>query len=1580
MAERTVEFKFVANADLAGVEQFGKALGALDKKINDVSDKSLRALGREVLDVSKKFKQSPQNIRAAASALNLLAQSATAGSSAYLKLSGDAQKLTSDLDAITRATTAASVANQAFGGSANAMKQQISTLSQGLGTLKFKSQEYVQTLQRITELQAVMSARQGRLATQAAQAAYAGPTMQRGFGSAALLPDFAFTPAGYQQRISELKNQLNNTEFGAARQEVQQQIAQAERELKSLSTTYGSVAQSAKAAAAANRELARSQQAVSGGNAAARITGLTPPPIVTSAEIAGRQYFQNQVVRPGMLALPPAGGTQATAMAERAATEAEAQVDRARQRWERVRAKLDAQAGAFNASGARVMAGGGAFQGPSLARAGMLALPAAGGSSFQGGFDSRGFGGGARARIRGAEIPGRILFDASSRQDIRGGNAFAGPEFGVGYSQTYGAAPSSQLPPGYFDTRRRMLGQESRAGLSSARTGNRFMAAGAISAGAFFGGPEGAAGGLIGAAIGGPAAALGGASIGAQVGIVRKQLGEFASLEAQLAKYNIALENVAGSQAEFARAQAAITSANERLNIPLLEGTQSFTQLAAAVVGAGGNINDAELAFNAVNSAIKATGGNSRDVEGALLAITQVFSKGKVSAEELRRQLGDRLPGAFNLFAASIGKTGPELDKALQDGKVTLNDLMTFLLELEKRYAETAEEIAGSSQDAGARLTKAWEQARLAVGKALQPLGAEIQEMLIGILEKATPRIEKFLDQLRSNPEELKRAVQEVGRAIEVVGRITEGLLQGIQGTTRALLSLKSAAEGVAAVSPAGVVGNLLMGRNPFQQSQQSFSQAQQLFAASQTDGRQMNSAFAGAAARLLGPAAGDGSARPARPATTPTSRDGLTNFPVEDPEGRGADNAARRAADQASRDAERLAAEQRRLAEANAQLRRRLDRQLFEYQLELDQKRYENLRRLSDLAQQNEINSLPAAQRRIAGLVAELRGAMLDVSDRRRSANLAVQDAQQRLQGAQQYESTVGAFTVPARDGGASTGSASGRPVPPQVIEYLTGDPAMRGTRYYDPAGHGGAVHHEHFAFQTTAQRDLAMRGLQARGITIGSVDRPGDPGYHGSRQAFDVPAYPNFQRLGLPDNAEGERRLGAMVRGALWEIFGGSGSGPAGSPAVRAEIGNIRAEGGVEEAQNALRQAEELQKQVEQFAAAEISAYVDRFVIGTLQPIRDRTEAQRDELDVLKLRNRLLLEGADPAVIQLEEELLQLRKGQAAETTRLNAALKEAQDRLKEATDSGDASAIAKATAEVQGLEAAIEELPAAIDESAAATRNLFNESQRLEEPWERLQLAIVNVKKELKDLQDPVNQIKNLATGIGDAFGNSFGSAITGSSSVREALSNLFRDIGNLFADMVSRIIAKAIEAQILQGAQGSGGGLFGFIGSALFGGLGGSLSGGGASFGGGYFDPLTGLGAAGPNFGFAKGGGFAKNNIVPYATGGIVDSPTLFKFANGGTTRTGLMGEAGPEAILPLRRTASGDLGVIAAGGNRGGGIVNQVTVNVDAKGSSVSGDNNESRKLGAVISDAVRAELVKQQRPGGILGSNRTKSR
>jgi hypothetical protein len=119
--------------------------------------------------------------------------------------------------------------------------------------------------------------------------------------------------------------------------------------------------------------------------------------------------------------------------------------------------------------------------------------------------------------------------------------------------------------------------------------------------------------------------------------------------------------------------------------------------------------------------------------------------------------------------------------------------------------------------------------------------------------------------------------------------------------------------------------------------------------------------------------------------------------------------------------------------------------------------------------------------------------------------------------------------------------------------------------------------------------------------------------------------------------------------------------------------------------------------------------------------------------------------------------------------------------------------------------------------------------------------------------------------------------------------------------------------------------------------------------------------------------ANGNVFAPGGVVPYAMGGIVTRPTIFPFADGGGFRTGLMGEAGPEAIMPLKRGRGGQLGVAMQG--EGGGSTN-VTVNVDATGSRVEGDQAQGKQLGVVISAAVQAELVKQQRPGGLLANTR----
>jgi lambda family phage tail tape measure protein len=122
----------------------------------------------------------------------------------------------------------------------------------------------------------------------------------------------------------------------------------------------------------------------------------------------------------------------------------------------------------------------------------------------------------------------------------------------------------------------------------------------------------------------------------------------------------------------------------------------------------------------------------------------------------------------------------------------------------------------------------------------------------------------------------------------------------------------------------------------------------------------------------------------------------------------------------------------------------------------------------------------------------------------------------------------------------------------------------------------------------------------------------------------------------------------------------------------------------------------------------------------------------------------------------------------------------------------------------------------------------------------------------------------------------------------------------------------------------------------------------------------FNPAA---AAAPLVQAANGRVFAQNGIQAFARGGIVNKPTVFPFANG----IGLMGEAGPEAIMPLRRGRDGNLGVMSSGG----GTTN-VVVNVDASGSSVEGDQQQAKALGNAISAAVQSELVKQKRPGGLL--------
>lgn len=108
------------------------------------------------------------------------------------------------------------------------------------------------------------------------------------------------------------------------------------------------------------------------------------------------------------------------------------------------------------------------------------------------------------------------------------------------------------------------------------------------------------------------------------------------------------------------------------------------------------------------------------------------------------------------------------------------------------------------------------------------------------------------------------------------------------------------------------------------------------------------------------------------------------------------------------------------------------------------------------------------------------------------------------------------------------------------------------------------------------------------------------------------------------------------------------------------------------------------------------------------------------------------------------------------------------------------------------------------------------------------------------------------------------------------------------------------------------------------------------------------------------GSAKGNAFGASGVIPFASGGVVNSPTMFGFGGG---RTGLMGEAGPEAILPLKRGRDGKLGVQSAG--MGGVVINQ-TINVAAGAS-----RNEVLQAAATAKAAAVAEIQDLMRRGSM---------
>ena len=232
--------------------------------------------------------------------------------------------------------------------------------------------------------------------------------------------------------------------------------------------------------------------------------------------------------------------------------------------------------------------------------------------------------------------------------------------------------------------------------------------------------------------------------------------------------------------------------------------------------------------------------------------------------------------------------------------------------------------------------------------------------------------------------------------------------------------------------------------------------------------------------------------------------------------------------------------------------------------------------------------------------------------------------------------------------------------------------------------------------------------------------------------------------------------------------------------------------------------------------------------------------------------------------------------------------------------------------------------------------------------------------------------LDSARNIAGQTKSLFGNAFSSmedslvnfAVTGKASFADFTKSILADMARIATRQASSALLGSLvgaAASYFGGSAASGNGLAAGSAGAASSNLGASAGG----YSGSYFPQAMGGAWSGGVQMFADGGAF---------TNSIVSKPTAFGMANG---KTGVMGEAGEEAIMPLTRTSSGKLGVMAMGGGGAGATQINVEVHIDGDGNASSsadapGYDMFGKELAAFVEQKYQQMRNKDMGQGGVI--------
>lgn len=166
-----------------------------------------------------------------------------------------------------------------------------------------------------------------------------------------------------------------------------------------------------------------------------------------------------------------------------------------------------------------------------------------------------------------------------------------------------------------------------------------------------------------------------------------------------------------------AQEMAFVTGVADRLGLQLSSTAQAYAGFAAAARGTALEGAPVRTVFESISKASAVMGLSAEQSSGALLAVQQMMSKGVVSAEEFRGQLGERMPIALQAGAQALGVTTAEFSKLLETGQIVAQDFLPkFAAAIDKMLAGSVEEAANRLDASAQRMGNAWDKLKKTVG------------------------------------------------------------------------------------------------------------------------------------------------------------------------------------------------------------------------------------------------------------------------------------------------------------------------------------------------------------------------------------------------------------------------------------------------------------------------------------------------------------------------------------------------------------------------------------------------------------------------------------------------------------------------------------------------------------------------------------------------------------------------------------------------------------------------------------------------------------------------------------------------